>query len=327
MADRISVIVPVYNVAEDLPRCLDSILAQTHPNIEIIAVNDGSPDHSGEILDCYASQNPNIRVIHKENGGVTSARLRGIQVATGEWIGFIDGDDEIEPDMYARLLKNAVEYDADISHCGYQMVFSDGRVNYFHNSGIIREQDSHTAIRDLLEGTLVEPGLCNKLYRRELFQELFQRMDPAIRINEDLLMNYYLFSASEKAVFEDWCPYHYIVRSGSASRAKLNEHKIYDPIRVRQMILEDANPELQQDARRALANTCVYTYCSLVMEKDPAVKQAKGKVREILKNDAQACKLLPRRTGFLAEMIVKAPWLLELVYPVYAKYFQKQKYS
>ena len=134
MADRISVIVPVYNVAEDLPRCLDSIFAQTHPDIEIVAVNDGSPDNSGEILACYAANNPNIRVIHKENGGVTSARLRGIQEASGEWIGFIDGDDEIEPDMYERLMDNARKFSADISHCGYQMCFADGRVNYFHRA-------------------------------------------------------------------------------------------------------------------------------------------------------------------------------------------------
>ena len=243
MADRISVIVPVYNVAADLPRCLDSILAQTYPNIEIVAVDDGSPDNSGEILDCYAAKHPNIRVVHKENGGVTSARLRGIQEATGEWIGFVDGDDEIETDMYERLLENAKKYGADISHCSYQMHFSDGRVNYFHNTGIIREQDSNTAIRDLLEGTLVEPGLWNKLYQRELFQGLSQRMDPTIRINEDLLMNYYLFSAAEKAVFEDWCPYHYIVREGSVSRAKLNEHKIYNPIKVKKIILEKVRAE------------------------------------------------------------------------------------
>lgn len=325
MAEKISIIVPVYNVADDLPRCLDSILSQTHPDMEIVAVNDGSTDKSGDVLDQYGEKYPNIRVIHKENGGVTSARLRGVREASGAWIGFVDGDDQIDPEMYARLLENAVKYDAQISHCGYQMVFADGRVHYFHNTGLLVKQDRTTALRELLSGERIEPGLCNKLFHRRLFCDCVVPTD--IRINEDLLMNYYLFSAAENTVFEDWCPYHYIVRSGSASRAKLNEYKIYDPIRVRQMILEDANPELQLDARRALANTCVYTYCSLVMEKDPAVKQAKGKVREILKNNAQACKLLPRRTGFLAEMIVKAPWLLELVYPVYAKYFQKQKYS
>jgi glycosyltransferase involved in cell wall biosynthesis len=289
-------------------------------------VDDGSPDNSGEILDRYAAKHVNIRAIHKENGGVTSARLRSVQEASGEWIGFVDGDDEIEPDMYARLLKNAVEYDADISHCGYQMVFSDGRVNYFHNSGIIREQDSHTAIRDLLEGTCVEPGLCNKFYRRELFQGLSRRMDPTIRMNEDLLMNYYLFSASEKAVFEDWCPYHYIVREGSASRAKMNEHKIYDPIKVKEIILADASEVLRPDAVRALVNTCIYTYCGTVFDGSELSNQAAKDLRWTIAAHRSALSALPKRTRLLGELILRTPRIFRLLYPVYVRLFQKSKY-
>ena len=150
MEARISVIVPVYNVAGDLPRCLDSILAQTYPHIEIIAVDDGSPDNSGAILDSYADRHPNLRVIHQENGGVTFARLRGVEAASGQWIGFVDGDDEIEPEMYERLMGGAVKYGADISHCGYQMVFEDGRVHYFHNTGAVEQHDRVRAVRELL---------------------------------------------------------------------------------------------------------------------------------------------------------------------------------
>ena len=148
-----SVIVPVYNLEKDLPRCLDSILAQTHGALEVIVVDDGSRDGSRAVLEEYARRDDRVKPIFKENGGVTSARLRGVAEATGEWVGFVDGDDEIEPDMYGWLLENARKYGADVSHCGYQMVFSDGRVHYFHNSGRIREQDPDTAIRDLLEGT------------------------------------------------------------------------------------------------------------------------------------------------------------------------------
>ena len=206
MADLISVVVPVYNIAEDLPRCLDSILAQNYPSIEIITVDDGSSDPSGKVLDEYAQIHANIRVIHKENGGVTSARLRGVAEASGEWIGFVDGDDEIEPDMYERLLRNALEYDVEISHCGYQMCFPDGRVNYFHNTGILEKQDKATALRELLSGNKIEPGLCNKLFHKSLFDGLVMPLD--IRINEDLLMNFYLFSQVKQTVFDDWCPYH-----------------------------------------------------------------------------------------------------------------------
>ena len=325
MADLISVVVPVYNIAEDLPRCLDSILAQNHISIEIIAVDDGSSDHSGKVLDEYAQMNSNIRVIHKENGGVTSARLRGVAEASGEWIGFVDGDDEIEPDMYELLLRNALEYDAEISHCGYQMIFADGRVNYFHNTGILEKQDKITALRELLSGERVEPGLGNKLFHKSLFAGLSMPTD--IKINEDLLMNYYLFSNAKQTVFDDWCPYHYIVRSTSASRAALNDHRIYDPIRVKEIILESTSDEVRPDAQRAFVNTCVYSYCSLVQEKGEQVCQARRVLRDRLKKHYNWCQMLPTRTKLLAKLIIKVPGLLHVAYPIYARFFQKKQYT
>ncbi len=327
MADLISVIVPVYNVAADLPRCLDSILAQTYADIEIIAVDDGSPDNSGTILDGYAARHPNIRVIHKENGGVTAARLRGVQEATGEWIGFVDGDDEIEPDMYERLLENAKEHDAQISHCGYQMCFADGRVHYFHNTGLLAKQDKTTAIRELLSGSMIEPGLCNKLFHKTLLHSLFHGgvVDTSIKINEDLLMNFYLFSAAEQTVFEDWCPYHYIVREGSASRAKLNEHKIYDPIKVKKIILEKVSAENLEDAQRAFMTTCVYTYCGLLTEQD--VEDHLTAIRKEIISHQEWVMLLPKRTKLLVELAIRMPALLGHIYPVYAQRFQRKKYD
>lgn len=327
LKSTISVIVPVYNLERELPRCLDSICAQTHRSLEILVVDDGSQDNSRSIMLDYAGRDRRIRTIFQENSGVTSARLRGIRESVGEWITFVDGDDEIEPDMYERLLSNAVTHDADISHCGYQMRFADGRVSCFYGSKLLREQDTVTGIRDLLEGTLVEPGLCNKLFRRVLFDGVFEKMDPSIRINEDLLMNYYLFKAAGRSVFEDWCPYHYIIRSSSASREKLNEHRIYDPIRVKKIILEDIAEELKPDARRALLHTYVYTYCGLAMEKVHQYDPARVEVRRELCSQRRWFWLLPKRTRLLAEMIAAVPRFFPIAYAVYSKYFQKRKYS
>lgn len=324
MAKLISVIVPVYNVAEDLPRCLDSILAQTYSNMEIVAVNDGSADNSGEVLDRYAKGYANIRVIHKENGGVTSARLRGVAEAVGEWIGFVDGDDEIEPDMYERLLKNARENDADISHCGYRMVFADGRVNYFHNTGVIEKQDHITALRELLSGERIEPGLCNKLFHRSLFQTL--EMPQEIKINEDLLMNYYLFSAAKASVFDDWCPYHYIVRSTSASRAKLNDHKIYDPIRVKEIIRQEATSELTQDAQRAYVNTCINTYHALMFA-GKVYRNERQIVRNYIKQESDSFFLLGKKRAVMAWFITNAPFAYKPIYGFYCRFLQKNVYS
>jgi len=327
MADRISVIVPVYNVAADLPRCLDSILAQTYPDMEIIAVNDGSPDNSREILDRYAEEHSNIHVIHKENGGVTSARLRGIEEATGEWIGFVDGDDEIEPDMYERLLKNAQAHNAQISHCGYQMCFADGRVHYFHNTGLLAKQDKTTALKELLSGSMIEPGLWNKLFHKTLFHSLLHgnAVDASIKINEDLLMNFYLFSAAEQTVFEDWCPYHYIVREGSASRAKLNEHKIYDPIKVKEIIRRIVPENLKSDAQIAYINTCINTYHTLLSAGTAYHKDFQN-VRKLLLQEKESFKLLGKKRQLMALFITTLPALYKPVYWFYSRFLQKSVY-
>lgn len=254
MEELISVIVPAYNIENYLARSLDSLLAQTHRNLEIIVVNDGSKDGTGAILDEYAAKDSRIKAIHKENAGVTAARLQGIAQAQGAWIGFCDGDDCVDSDMYARLLKNALEHDAVISHCGYQMVFPDGHVDYYYNSGKIVKQTGTQSCTDLLEASFVEPGLWNKLYRRELFDGLDQWIDKSIRFNEDLLMNFYLFRQAKVAVFEDFCPYHYILRKGSAATASLNVYTLKNPVTVRRILLEESKdiPEWNQVVDRHL---------------------------------------------------------------------------
>lgn len=242
----ISIIVPVYNIENYISRCMDSVLSQTHKDLEVITVNDGSTDHSPDILDKYAIKDSRVKVIHKENGGVTSARMRGIREAHGEWIGFVDGDDYVEPDMFEKLLNNALQYNAQISHCGYQMVFPS-RVDYYYNTGRIVQQSNREALKDLLVGSY-EPCLCNKLFHNSLFHKLLQEdlLDQSIRINEDLLMNFYLFNEAEQTVFEDICPYHYMVRKGSAATSKVKPYKLRDPGRVRRILMEETNndPEL-----------------------------------------------------------------------------------
>ena len=126
--DRISVVVPAYNNETWLPRCLESLLAQTHENMEIIVVNDGSKDGTGAVIDGYAEKYDRIKAIHQQNKGVTAARLAGMAAASGDWIGFVDSDDTVEPQMYAHLLDNARKENADISHCGHQTLFPDGRI-------------------------------------------------------------------------------------------------------------------------------------------------------------------------------------------------------
>lgn len=326
----ISIIVPAYNIESYIARALDSILAQTYTDIEIIVVDDGSQDGTGAVIDNYAAQYPeHVIAIHISNGGVTNARLTGVAQANGEWIGFVDGDDEIEPNMYERLLKNAQQHNAQISHCGYQMCFDDGRVHYFHNTGSLVLQDKATSLKDLLEGTMVEPGLCNKLFRKSLFNGILLSnvMDRSVKINEDLLMNFYLFSAAEKSVFEDWCPYHYIVRSSSASRSKLNAHRIYDPIRVKEQIVKVAEPEILPVARKVYLMTCIAVYNSIILSKQSDLEKDCCQIRRMIMNHAEWRSLLSRKQQLLANLIQYAPALYKLLYCFYSAHILKNPYE
>lgn len=320
--EKITVVVPAYNCAEWLPRCIESLLAQTHDNMEIVVVDDGSKDNTREVLEKYTAQYANVKAIHKQNGGEYAARLTGVEQADGAWIGFVDADDEVEPQMYARLLENAKRYDADISHCGFKVIYPDGKIDYLHNTGMLRVQDRETALRDLLEEVIVENGLTNKLFKKELFVGIQEKMDFSIVNNGDMLMNYFLFEKAKQAVFEDVCSYHYLIRQGSASRQKLNRHIIYDPIRVRQIIVDVCTPEMQEDARRALARMCLVSYRQLVMEKGEEYDLDREQVRKYIRQQLPHTKVLPPRNALLIHLISRAPWIFDVLYPPFEKLFR-----
>lgn len=329
MRELISIVVPVYNLEKYIERALKSILGQTYSNIEIVVVDDGSTDRSWNVIQKIARQDSRILVVKQENAGVTEARLNGVRYSSGQWIGFMDGDDEIEPDMYEMLFKNAVKYDAEISHCGYQMIFDDGRINYFHNTGCVVQQDNLTGLKDLLDGSFVEPGLWNKIFHRSLFHKLLcsDVMNTEIKINEDLLMNYYLFSTSKKSVFQDICKYHYMVRRTSTTRSMLNEHRIYDPIKVKQIIIDTIPEPMKEDALRVYIRTCVYVYSGLVLDNTKKFLLDEVAIRKKIIEGKSYIHLMDKKQKLMAYLILYIPAIYKLIYRLYAKYFLKSKYD
>lgn len=322
--EKISIIIPAYNSGQWLPRCLDSLLVQTYQNLELIVVNDGSTDNTRVVLADYEARYPNIKVIHKENGGDLEARMTGVQYASGEWIGFTDSDDEVEPDMYERLYHNACKYNAQISHCGFKVIYSDGRVRYLNNTGLLRVQDRNTALRDLLEDKIVENGLPNKMFRRELFEGLWEKMNLCLRNNSDMLMNFYLFEKAERAVYEDVCPYHYLIRQGSTSRRKLNRHIIYDPITVRQRIVEDCDPKIRNDARAELARMCLISYRQIVVDGSSEFDEDKKRVRELICQQLPYLAVIPLRNALVILLICYVPKIFDILYPRFEKWFRQE---
>lgn len=317
---KISVIVPVYNIAEYLPRSLDSILSQTHKNIEVIVIDDGSSDGSGDIIREYEKKDSRVKGIFKKNSGVSDTRNAGIECAAGDYISFVDGDDYIEPEMLEHLLENALKYGADISHCGYQMVFPS-RVDYYYNTGKLMVQDNRQGIRDLMKGELVEPGIWNKLYKREVIGSV--RMPSDIRINEDYLFNVEVFLNSEKSVFEDKPFYHYILRENSAATSKLSEKKLFDGITVRERILKifENDEEMYCLALMGLLKHNINLYRMLVLSK--AAKKFSGRKKEIKENIRKQFKkaselgIADKRTKLDCFLIFYFPPLYKLLYKVY----------
>lgn len=291
MNELISVIIPVYNKEKYIDETLSSLLKQTYKNIEIIIVNDGSTDNTAEIIDDYASKYDNIKVYHQENTGVTKARLNGIKQSSGEWIGFVDADDFVQAEMYETLLSNANKYDADISHCGCVMISEDGtQKNYFYNTKRVALQNNAEGLHDLVCGTVYEPSLCNKIFKRELSNGLInsELMDLSIKINEDLLMNYWLFKNAKKSIYEDVCMYHYISTANSASKTKFTT----DPLKVLKIIHEDS-PEVIKDVvlsriARQLISTSTMPFEKDNEKRNKYIKESRAELRRELKNILKA---------------------------------------
>lgn len=315
MNDLISIIVPAYNVENYIRETIKSILNQTYENIEVICVDDSSTDNTYQALKFLAATDERIRAFTKKNEGVTKARQYGFEQAKGKYVGFIDADDKIEPNMFEKLYSNAKKFNADISHCGHDIVWLDGRKESFYGTGRLAKQDKISGIKSLISGSF-EPGLCNKLYKYTLLHSLFHGgvMDYSIKINEDLLMNYYLFKMADSTVLEDVCLYHYIKRAGSASASGWNKDMIWDPIRVRQIIQEDSiGSEYENEAKKVYLFTCINQYNNLLKQNNNEFDEDKKLIRELIADNKGNIKLLRRKHAIGAKLIITFPKLYSLL--------------
>lgn len=182
---KISVIVPVCNAGEYLGRCIDSILYQTEPDLELILINDGSTDGSGALCDRYAAGDQRVRVIHKRNQGVSRARNDGLRAARGKWIAFADGDDWLEPDMYQRLLAAGEETGCDAVYCGFRRVWADrAEVEAFPERRVLAGDRVKCFVEDLLKAKAFG-AVWRCVLARETVGEC--RFDEDIVYAEDLL--------------------------------------------------------------------------------------------------------------------------------------------
>lgn len=219
MSKLISVIVPVYNVERYLRECVDSIVNQTYKNLEIILVDDGSTDSSSDICEEYARTDSRIRVIHKENGGLSSARNMGLDNAHGEYVGFVDSDDYIACDMYEKLIKACKTNNSSIAIC-HAIVFNDGHKPII-NRGYIKKDYCTEDKKIIFSNALVmSQSVCNKLFRKELFNEI---RFPYERVTEDGYIIYDVLYRARRVSYVALGGYFYRRRDDSITTRKYVE--------------------------------------------------------------------------------------------------------
>lgn len=208
---KVSVIVPIYKVEKYLKKCVDSLLNQTLQDIEIILVDDGSPDNCGKICDEYVQQDSRVKVIHKQNEGLSEARNAGILVAESKYVGFVDSDDYIAEDMYEILYKNLIENDAEVSICGLYDCYSRKKIPQYDGDEFLI-LDNKQALRTALEGIKFSVNAVNKLYKKDLFAEI---KFPKGKLSEDAFTIPKVLSKASKVVFDSVPKYYYIHRGES----------------------------------------------------------------------------------------------------------------
>lgn len=244
MLDLISVIVPIYKVETYLDECISSIVEQTHKNLEIILVDDGSPDNCPAICDNWAKKDERIKVIHKSNGGLSDARNAGIDVASGEYIAFVDSDDYIKPDMIEKLHAAIRREDADIAVCGI-LNCEDGKETAWGCHSVIGTPEKILTM--LYDDAAYPVSAWNKLYRRSCWKEL---RFPIGKTCEDAFTTYQLVHNAKPIVMIPEALYCYRIRPGSImtssfSLKKMDEEEAW---RCNYQFIEQNYPQLKKAA-------------------------------------------------------------------------------
>lgn len=310
MKPLISIIVPVYNVEAYMNQCIESIVGQTYKNIEIILVDDGSTDNCPTLCDDWKVKDDRIKVIHKENGGLSDARNVGIQIAQGEYIGFVDSDDVIEKSMYESLLEVISKYEADIVQC-QTIKYSELRSLEFISSenDRIMVLDSHDAVELLIKGKGVICAVYSMLIKSNLAKSVLFEVG---KINEDVLWTYRIMVNAKKVVLTSKTLYGYFQRSGSIMNSEYTE-KRFDALEALQKRAQEVKKDyedLYPEAELIYIGACMYHYqwlCRLQKTTDYESLKKKIHLRFMEADRKVAYKIMPFKHAIWNKMFEAFP--------------------
>ena len=327
MKALITVIIPAYRVEKYIDKCLKSVNEQTYKNLEILVIDDGSDDNLSCACDVWALYDGRIKVVHKHNGGLSDARNAGLDIAAGDYIGFVDSDDYIEPDMFELLVKNMENEQADISCCRYAKVYEDGAREPVGDDHSIHVYDGLAGLKEFLYGKVVDPFVSNKLYQAHSICNSPDR-PYSIRfikgtVGEDVPFNSEILKHTNRIVVAGEAKYNYLQqRAGAITNSDVSQKKIdsvfwWDKIRNE---CHKSYPELEEYAlrRQVLFYVGLYNdiYNNHIYQKD------KEKIVNFLKE--QRKKIL---SSAVCEKIIKIsvallttlPWLYICIMKLYKK--------
>ena len=294
MYGKISIIVPVYKVEKYLEKCLDSIIKQTYKNLEIILVDDGSPDSCGKICDEYAAKDNRVVVIHKENAGVARARNSALDIATGDYISFIDSDDWMAEDAYEYFVNNLERYKADCVVGRCQMVYDKNDVlEYGEKESVeIKCMTSSGAMKEVLNGG---SAIWNRLFKKKIFDNL---RFPVDRINDDEVTVLHAYAGCNRVVFLNQYTYYYRIRANSITTSTFSMRKV-DVFYNAKDNMEYISKERQKlyiyaEAKFVKAGLyCIFNLFKMKPQNDDIKKQKKEAIKYIkneLKNKASSIR-------------------------------------
>ena len=273
----ISVIVPIYNVEEYLNRCVESLVNQTYKNLEIILVDDGSPDNCPQMCDDWAKKDSRIKVVHKKNGGLSDARNAGLRIATGEYIAFVDSDDWIERCYIEALYRAAADNDAELSACDVRFV-PDGEEPESVNCSddLPKVFNAEEALSQLIKGEGFRAVAWNKLYSREILENEFFEVG---KYHEDEFFTYRIIDKCEKLSYVNIPLYNYRQREGSIMQAKNDKHlDALDAGAERLVFLKERYPALFVADYVTFCTACVGYYNAAVKKQFFDTKRIKKRV-------------------------------------------------
>lgn len=220
----ISVVIPIYNVEKYIRRCIDSVLHQEHVTFEIILVNDGSTDSSGGICDDYVARNSNVKCLHIKNSGPATAKNKGYEIAKGNYVAFIDSDDEIKPNMFCTMLQSGYKHNADIVCCNYIQINEDGSYEHTEHTGKEYVLNQDEALKAILVKDKIYSQCWTKIYKRATMDANHIMNTEGLKTDEDFIYNIQAFACSKTVCVVDKPLYIYTHRLTSLSKDYFNAH-------------------------------------------------------------------------------------------------------